>query len=146
MRIRLKKSSIVIELLESSSYLDSVTSALLNAKCIDKKEKLLKEIYYICARNVDYHNPQFFKKLIKSSHKNIELHVDKKDPLKQHYELLKSDKKDPLHVIRKRYLKLAKTYHPDRVSYCDSSLVEEYTHRFQKIQRAYEVLKLKSAS
>jgi DnaJ-class molecular chaperone len=146
LRIRLKKSSVVIEILESSSYIDSVTSAFLNAKCRDKKEELLKNIYYICAKNVNYHNPQFFKKLIKSSHKHIELRVDRQEPLKQHYKLLKSNEKDSLHVIRKRYLKLAKTYHPDRVSYSDSSLVEEYTNRFQEIQRAYEVLKLKSAS
>jgi DnaJ-domain-containing protein 1 len=131
---------------DDSRYINSITSALLDAKCIDKKEELLKNIYYICAKKVNYHNPQFLKKLIKSSHKHIELHVDRQEPLKQHYKLLKSDEKDPLHVIRKRYLKLAKTYHPDRVSYCNSSLVEEYTHRFQKIQRAYEILKLKSAS
>jgi len=146
LRIRLKKSSVIIEIFENSNYLNSVTSALLNAKCRDKKEELLKNIYYICAKNVNYHNPKFFKKLIKSSHKQIELHVDKNDPLKKHYELLKSDEKDPLHVIRKRYLKLAKTYHPDRVSYSNRSLVEEYTHRFQKIQRAYEILKLQNAS
>ena len=146
MRIRLKESSIVIEILENSDYLDSVTSALIGAKCRNKKEELLKNIYYICAKNVNYHNPQFFKKLIKSSHKNIVLHVDKKDPLKQHYKLLRSDKNDSMQIIRKRYLKLVKTYHPDRVSYSDSSLVEEYTHQFQKIQKAYEILKLKSAS
>ena len=146
MRIRLKKSSVIIEIFENSSYLDSLTSALLHAKCRDKKEQLLKNIYYICAKNVNYHNPQFFKKLIKSSHKHIELHVDKQESIKQYYELLKSDEKDSIQIIRKRYLKLAKTYHPDRVSYVDSSLMEEYTYKFRKIQKAYEVLKLKSAS
>ena len=146
MRIRLKKCSVIIEIPDDSKYIDSIVSAHSSAKCREKKEQLLKNIYYICAKNVNYHNPQFFKKLIKSSHKHIELHVNRQESLKQHYELLKSDEKDSLHVIRKRYIKLAKTYHPDRVSYGNSSLVEEYTYRFQKIQRAYEILKLKRVS
>jgi len=146
LRIRLKKSSVQIEIKDNSRYLDSILKALLNAKCKDTKEQLLKKIYYICAKDVNYHNPQFFLKLIKSSYKSIVLHVDKDESLKQHYTLLKSDEKDSLHVIRKRYLKLAKTYHPDRVIATNSNLVEEYTHKFQKIQRAYEVVKLKSAS
>ena len=146
MRIRLKKSSVIIEIQDSSRYLSSVTSALSNAKCRDKKEELLRRIYYICAKKANCHNPQFFRKLIKSSYKNIILQVDRDESIKQHYTLLKSNEKDPLHVIRKRYLKLAKIYHPDRVSYSNVKLVDEYTHKFQKIQRAYEILKQKSAA
>ncbi len=146
MRIRLEKSSVIIEIQDNSKYLKGLSRALLEAKCRDQKLEVLKYIYYICVKNVNYHNPLFFKKLIKSSHKQIELHVDKDETMKQLYRLLKSDEKDPIHVIRKRYLRLAKTYHPDRVSYTDSSLIEEYTHKFQKIQRAYEILKLKRAS
>jgi DnaJ-domain-containing protein 1 len=146
LRIRLKKSYIQIEVKDSSKYLHSISKALLNVKCRDKKEQLLKNIYYLCAKNANYHNPQFFLKLIKSSYKNIVLHVNKDDSLKQYYTLLKSNEKDSLHVIRKRYLKLAKTYHPDRVVHKNSTLVDEYTRKFQHIQQAYEALKFQVAS
>ena len=141
MRIRLKKNHIQIEIKDNSKYLNRVSKALLDAKCREKKEQLLKSIYYICAQNVNYHNPQFFSKLIKSSHKNIVLCVKKDESLRQHYIVLKSEEKDSLHTIRKRYLKLAKNYHPDRVSYTNTKLIDEYTTKFQQIQEAYEVLK-----
>lgn len=146
MRIRLKKCSIQIEIDENSEYLNYISTAVLNTKCKDKKKELLKEIYYICAKNANYHNPHFFLKLIQSSYKNIVLQINKDESIKKHYLLLKSNEKDSIQVIRKRYLKLAKTYHPDRVIATNANLIEEYTQKFQKIQLAYETVKLKSAS
>ncbi len=57
------------------------------------------------------------------------------------YELLKSSPKDTLDVIKKRYIKLVKKFHPDRIYSLDHSKVAEFTEKFQMVQRAYEAVK-----
>ena len=152
LRIRLK-DNIIIEIESSSIYLSRISSDLQNiSTCKEKKETFLKTVYYLCAKKANSRNPLFLKKLIDSSFKPIQidikdtLHVKVQDTLEKYYHTLNSNEKDSLHVIRKRYLKLAKTYHPDRVICKDSHLVRAYTDKFHQIQKAYEVLKYKIAS
>ena len=153
MRIRLKNDYIVIEIDSNSYYLSLISSNLesVNNNRL-KKEDFLKTVYYLCAKKAKKQNVQFLNKLLNSSAKKIiieikkSLHVGVKENLKNHYSLLNSSEKDSLPIIRKRYLELAKTYHPDRVVHKDKNLVEEYTVKFQKIQQAYEILKFKIAS
>lgn len=57
------------------------------------------------------------------------------------YELLKSSPVDTLDVIKKRYIKLVKKFHPDRIYSLDHSKVAEFTEKFQMVQRAYEAVK-----
>ena len=98
------------------------------------------------------YDDNLLNKLLDSSVKEIRidikksLHVESSDNLKNHYSLLNSSEEDSFIIIRKRYLELAKTYHPDRVVHKNKNLVEEYTTKFQKIQQAYETLKYKTAS
>ncbi|WP_024954051.1 J domain-containing protein [Sulfurospirillum arcachonense] len=145
MKIKLKSSYIEIEVPKNSKYLDFIYSNLPSKNTPqNKKEEFLKTLYYICVKNVQYQNPNFLKKLLKASSKQIK--VDIIEPLKKHYLILNVNENDSLHVIRKRYLKLAKIYHPDKVTCTNKNLVKEYTTKFQKIQKAYEVLKYKIAS
>lgn len=153
LRIRLNNDYIVIEIESNSYYLSLISSNLESVNNNQlKKEDFLKTVYYLCAKKARKQNLEFLKRLLDSSTKEIKidikksLHVESKDTLKNHYSLLNSSEKDSLHIIRQRYLKLAKIYHPDRVAHKNKNLVKEYTTKFQKIQRAYETLKYKTAS
>ena len=56
----------------------------------------------------------------------------------EYYEELGLNKNCTQSDIKKAYHKLARKYHPDKVT--DPSLMEQYTKKFQKIGEAYEVL------
>ena len=153
MKIRLTKDYIIIEIDKNSYYLSLISSNLESVNNNQlKKEDFLKTVYYLCAKKAKKQNLQFLNKLINSSYKKIKieikksLHVKTDENLKNHYVLLNSNEKDSVSTIRKRYLKLAKIYHPDRVIHKNKNLVEEYTEKFYKIQQAYEILKFKIAS
>ena len=55
--------------------------------------------------------------------------------------VLDSQYSDSLDEIKKRYLQLAKEYHPDNVFGKDSMLVERYNQKFRDIQEAYSIIK-----
>ncbi len=54
--------------------------------------------------------------------------------LEKHYTILEASQTENLQSIRKKYLRLAKIYHPDHQ---DTSSTE----KFQQIQEAYEIIK-----
>lgn len=56
----------------------------------------------------------------------------------EYYDVLEIQKDSSPNVIKKAYYKLAKKYHPDKIT--DVSLKDEYTQKFQKINEAYEIL------
>jgi len=168
MKIRLKDACVVIEVFEDSQYIDIVSNNLKklydhvwhNDKLVvpyDKNQKLkreliLRNIYYLCVNRVQYENPKFLENLMKSSSKQIELIIKsrnmnyKKEEFRKYYILLNSHKNDSLTTIKKKYLKLVKIYHPDRVAMRDEKLIKQYTYKFQQIQEAYDVIKYKKAS
>ncbi|RDU57024.1 J domain-containing protein [Helicobacter sp. MIT 99-10781] len=61
--------------------------------------------------------------------------------LRQSYMILESSPNDDFDTIKKRYLRLAKEYHPDNVFGQDSQVVESYNERFRSIQEAYEKIR-----
>ncbi len=147
LKIRLKDEHVIIEIPTYSQHFDTIKHSLEKLKSdITKKENFLKSIYFLCAKNANYHDIDFYKKLIKASHKDIKIKALSDSSLNQYYTILGVSKDDSMSIVRKKYLKLAKAYHPDNVSYINSSLVKKYTHKFQKIQQAYEILKLQNVS
>ncbi|MFK5881881.1 MAG: DnaJ domain-containing protein [Sulfurospirillum sp.] len=62
--------------------------------------------------------------------------------LEDYYNVLGCKKVDSFGVIRERYLKLVKQYHPDRLGISNLSLKSYYNKKFQEIQYAYEMLKI----
>ena len=168
MKIKLKDACVVIEVFEDSRYIDFVSNNLKklydyvwhNDKLIvpyDKNQKfkrelVLRNIYYLCVNIVQYENPKFLENLMKSSFKQIELIIKprninyKKEDFRKYYILLNSNKSDSLTAIKKKYLKLVKIYHPDRVAMRDEKLIKQYTYKFQQIQEAYDFVRYKKAS
>ncbi|WP_066388755.1 J domain-containing protein [Helicobacter himalayensis] len=61
--------------------------------------------------------------------------------LRQSYMILESSLNDDFDTIKKRYLRLAKEYHPDNVFGQDPQVVESYNERFRSIQEAYEKIR-----
>ena len=70
------------------------------------------------------------------SMKNIAILQDIRDS----YKLLKCHKEDSANVVKKKYLKLAKKFHPDTVYGQAEDIIKDYTHKFQKIRDAYAVI------
>ena len=62
--------------------------------------------------------------------------------LEEYYCVLGCQKLDTFDIIRKKYLKLVKQYHPDRLDKTDLSLNAYYKKKFLDIQYAYEMLKV----
>ena len=62
--------------------------------------------------------------------------------LEEYYLVLGCQRLDTFDIIRKRYLKLVKQYHPDRLDKTDLSLNTYYKKKFLDIQYAYEMLKV----
>lgn len=64
----------------------------------------------------------------------------KMSPLQKAHIILGALPGDDVKIIKQRYKKLAKRYHPDRVSIKDDESVALYTQKFQNILQAYEIL------
>lgn len=67
--------------------------------------------------------------------------ADEKRELLLSLQILKCTENDNFETIRKNYIKLIKTYHPDRVFGQNPQLVESYQNMFRKVQSAYECLR-----
>ncbi|PAF42826.1 J domain-containing protein [Helicobacter sp. 11S02596-1] len=61
--------------------------------------------------------------------------------LRQCYLELESRFDDDFANVKKRYLKLARTYHPDNVYGKDERTIKSYQDRFKKINEAYQAIK-----
>jgi len=44
-------------------------------------------------------------------------------------------------ILKRNYRKLAKVYHPDKITYEEPNMINFYTQKFQRIQEAYSILK-----
>ncbi len=60
--------------------------------------------------------------------------------LLESYKILECRKEDPLDVIKRKYLKLAKAYHPDTVHGQPEDVIKEYTAKFQQIRDAFSTI------
>jgi len=129
-----------------------VNDILINFDIIEhnqKRKAFLHSLYHTCAFISKTHNAAFLQKLLLSSQKPIKL-VKKK--LKQHSYRMASAKMNPYHVlnaheteslesIRKKYLSLAKAFHPDSIVSEEESTLKNSTAKFQQIQEAYAIIK-----
>lgn len=112
---------------------------LASRKEMQKRKEFLTSLYYTCAQASQTHNMAFLQKLITLHDKPIKVvrkgarNVIKavKNPLETYYKMLNANQEESLQSIRKKYLRLAKAYHPD----LNANATPE---KFQKIQEAYE--------
>lgn len=147
MKIRLKDTHIIVEVSTFSEHYNTLEKRLQKMD-FNKKHRIhfLKYVYFLCAKIANCHDLSFYNKLINSSHKAIELKALKTKKLTQYYSVLGAKVDDPMSVVKKKYLKLAKQYHPDKVACANNAKIKMYTTKFQMIQQAYETLKLQNAS
>lgn len=114
-----------------------------------KREAFLTSLYYRCASLSKTHNASFLEKLLLASQKPIRL-VKKR--LKHSfceassrdltpYHLLEAHETESMASIRRKYLALAKKFHPDTLDQEDHSLVQASTAKFQQIREAYAYIK-----
>ncbi|MCV6607438.1 MAG: J domain-containing protein [Campylobacterales bacterium] len=60
--------------------------------------------------------------------------------LLESYKILECKQEDSKAVIKRKYLKLAKEYHPDKVYGQTEDIIKDYTEKFQKIRDAYSII------
>jgi len=117
----------------------------------DKKRKaFLTSLYYTCAFASKTHNSAFLEKLLLASNKPIKLVKKKRQQCSTQklmasndpYSVLNADETESMESIRRKYLSLAKAYHPDSIASKDASSVKNCTAKFQKIQEAYTAIKI----
>lgn len=159
MRLHLSAECITVNLSENSSHFLHVSNMLsknfsksfwINETLINlptkkemqKRKEFLTTLYYTCAFDSKTHNLAFLQKLIALHDKPIKVTqkgvksplVQKNNTTNEHYKLLEAKEGESLQSIRKKYLRLAKTYHPDHNPHA-------YLEKFQKIQEAYATIK-----
>ena len=61
--------------------------------------------------------------------------------LRKCYSELNVDYNEPLEIVKKQYVKLAKIFHPDNALDKDAQTQEFYQDRFKKISQAYKTIK-----
>ena len=161
MRLFLSEHCITVDISEHSSHFLHVSQTLskkfsksfwVNKTLINlptpkenaKRKEFLTSLYYTCAFQSQTENLEFLKRLIALHDKPIKVVLNTKttpskpyylSPLAQCYALLNATLEESLQSIRKKYLRLAKRYHPDSTSACKN------IQMFQKIQEAYETIK-----
>jgi hypothetical protein len=163
MKLHLKSDSITIHAAENSSHYLHVSHILthilgrsfwVNDTLInfvtpqnsEQRQAFLTSLYYACALSSKTHNASFLEKLLHASQKPIRL-VKKRliRPFKElpidPYGLLNAKKTESLASIRKKYLTLAKLFHPDTIAQEDETSVKASTTKFQQIHEAYESIK-----
>jgi len=125
-----------------------INVAILNEN-IHQRKTFLISLYHLCAIASQTHNNTFLQKLILASQKPIKLVTEKTkyrfqqihNRLNNPYYLLNAHEKESLESIRRKYLRLAKAYHPDTVESKDETILKESTVKFQQIQEAYATIK-----
>lgn len=166
MRLRLSADCITVDLSENSSHFLHVSDTLSKKfsksfwvnetlinlptqKEIKKRKEFLTSLYYTCAFASQTQNLAFLQKLIALHDKPIKvIQKEAKFPLlpkchttNEHYKILEANEGESLQSIRKKYLRLAKTYHPDHNRQKSETNTPSYTEKFQKIQEAYATIK-----
>lgn len=118
------------------TYIDDTRGIIIDISTNDSKyntkELLLNEknLFYIFSDK-----NEIFKSLEFSQVEN---------KLDDYFILLNSTKEDSMKIIKKRYKKLRKIYHPDNVFHQKDDATQEYTKKFQLLQNAYNAVKEQS--
>jgi len=167
MQLRLTADCICIHISEASSHylhvkhvLNStlgrsywVNETLINFAIrnenLHQRRSFLISLYQLCTIASKTHNASFLQKLLLASEKPIKL-VTKKvlyhskqtyhKPYNPYY-LLNAHEQESLESIRRKYLRLAKTYHPDTIECKNETKLKDFTVKFQQIQEAYATIK-----
>ncbi len=118
-------------------YPNGEKTILLLEQLLKKKELLGNYITF----HYDAHEYYEYKKTLKKK-KNIKRRLYALfSLLEEYYLVLGCSANDSFEEVRQKYLKLVRQYHPDMLDLRDSTLVAQYTKKFQDIQYAYNIIK-----
>lgn len=125
-----------------SFWVNDTLINLFTPKEKEKRKKFLISLYDTCAHASQTHNVSFLQKLIAMHDKPIKIVTGKVRKmivlqpltLEKYYKILEASQTENLQTIRKKYLCLAKIYHPDHQN-------NSCIGKFQQIQEAYETIK-----
>lgn len=115
----------------------------------EKRRAFLHSLYNICAVMSQTHNASFLQKLILKAEKPIRL-IKKRSQTyssntihskENHYTLLGAHEHESLAIIRKKYLRLAKQFHPDQHISHSEDTARNHAKKFQQIHEAYQLIK-----
>jgi len=112
----------------------------LHVNTVEEKErlkKLLANLHFFRIKVTHIFNKQEMASFVKTpdtKEKRLQ------NPLQKAHTILGSFPEDDASMLKKRYKKLAKKYHPDKVDIQDNKNVVLYTQKFQNILQAYEIL------
>ena len=147
--------SVLSKKFSKSFWLNDILINFPTHKELEQRKQFLVSVYYTCALHSKTHNQQFLQKLIALHDKPIKV-VPKKSrtsEVRPHpssksedpYKTLEVTQTQSLSTIRQRYLYLAKKYHPDHIVPDDTITLKDCTERFQKIQEAYQAIKIQKS-
>lgn len=88
------------------------------------------------------HNEKKSHKKEQKQDENTRSNVPKTGPLERSYQILELSSKASDEEIKKAYRRLAKIHHPDRVIHLGESFQKTAKEKFQKLQEAYDLVKL----
>lgn len=103
----------------------------------DMKELLVKRIRKPIIIEFKYNIKE--EKIIEEE-KLVEKFTKKIDPYQDALDLLKVEIDDSKNIIKMKYKKLLKEYHPDNVYNKGELYIQEYTDKFKSIQNAYDLI------
>ncbi|WP_457749562.1 DnaJ domain-containing protein [Sulfurimonas sp.] len=112
----------------------------LHVNTLEKKEqlkKLLDTSDSIPIKHKHFFNEKEMQKFVSSLYKEDKPGIS---PVQQAHLILGSFPDDDANMLKKRYKKLAKKYHPDTANIKDNANISFYTQKFQNILQAYEML------
>ncbi len=110
--------------------------------------KKLKELVYrnkILQFKVECKYDSYVKSLLENTNEEHRKKLNEESltlEVEKAFLVLGVSKDEEFMVVKKRYLKLAKEYHPDSVFDKSSEIVQAHTKKFQEIQEAFESVKL----
>lgn len=134
-------SPFVLSSSSSMIYIDVTTQ-----KAKSRLEKVLnrKEVLHY---KITYRYDEYFMSRLYGQYQGWGQSNDAVDRLIRYYAIFElpvgSTPKNP-QDLKKRYLQLAKRYHPDRIQSDNPEVINTYTQKFQLLQEAYDALKTAS--
>lgn len=131
-------SSLVLSSTSNQIYIDvsSMSAKARLEKALNRREVLHYQINYT-------YDDDFMSKLY-GQFSGWSFNNDEMDKMIRYHAIFELPMGSKPADLKKRYLKLARRYHPDRVSNKSPEVVNKYTEKFKLLQEAYDALRAAS--
>lgn len=131
-------SSLVLSSTSNELYIDV---SLMSAKTRLEKALNRQEVLHY---HINYRYDNDFMSKLYGQFSGWSFNSDEMDRLVRYHAIFELPIGSKPHDLKKRYLQLAKKYHPDSVSTKSPEVVNRYTEKFKLLQEAYDALRVAS--